>query len=153
MINNIVYATPKPGDEYQISDCMYASADLLELTGKTREGTAEWQEISDPVGLRDRILSDQKTLIATWQGIVVGFIAFRRRNHLSLLFVRQEWSRKGIGRELYTRCIEEFDEVTVNSADSAIGFYRKMGFVQSRARFYQNGIYATPMRWVRCKED
>ncbi|MBT9314712.1 GNAT family N-acetyltransferase [Leptothoe spongobia TAU-MAC 1115] len=148
-MNTIIYETPKPGDEYQISDCMHASADLLELVGDARESIAEWKEISAPKELRERILSREKTLIAIWDDTIVGFIAFRRSNHLSLLFVRKDCSGKGIGRELFTRCIQEFSEVTVNSADTAIGFYQKMGFVQCRARFYQSGIYATPMRWTK----
>ncbi|NEQ18976.1 MAG: GNAT family N-acetyltransferase, partial [Microcoleus sp. SIO2G3] len=78
----------------------------------------------------------------------VGFIAFKRGNHLSLLFVRREFSGQGIGRELFTRCTHDLNEVTVNSADAAIGFYQKLGFIQSGDRFKKNGVWGTPMRWL-----
>ena len=147
-MNEIVYSSPKLGDEHQISGCMWASADLWELTDGTPESVNEWQHICDPEELRERILSQEKTLIATWNGIVVGFIAFRRRNHLSLLFIRREFAGQGIGRELFTRCSHDLDKVTVNSSDAAVGFYQKVGFIQSGDRFFKNGAWATPMRWT-----
>jgi putative acetyltransferase len=69
---------------------MWASADLWELTDGTPESVAEWLQISDLEEFRGRILSGEKTLVATWNEIVVGFIAFKRGNHLSLLFVRKD---------------------------------------------------------------
>lgn len=93
-------------------------------------------------------MSGEKTLVATWNEIVVGFIAFKRGNHLSLLFVRKEFSGQGIGRELFTQCAHDLDEVTVNAAEAAVGFYQKVGFVQSGDRFFKNGVWGTPMRWA-----
>jgi ribosomal protein S18 acetylase RimI-like enzyme len=94
-------------------------------------------------------LSGEKALVATWNGIIVGFIAFKRSNHLSLLFVRREFSRQGIGRELFTQCTYDFDEVTVNAAEEAVGFYQKVGFMQSGDRFFKHGIWGTPMKWSK----
>lgn len=147
-MNAITYRLPEPGDEHQISACMWASADLWELTDGTPESVAEWKQICDLEELRERILSVEKTLVATWNGIVVGFIAFRRGNHLSLLFVRREFARQGIGSELFTRCSNDLHEITVNSSDAAVGFYQKVGFVQSGDRFCKNGVWATPMKWT-----
>jgi GNAT superfamily N-acetyltransferase len=108
---------------------------------------AEWQQICHPEELRDRILSDEKTLVATWNEIIVGFIAFKRGNHLSLLFVRREFSGQGIGRELFTRCSYGLNEVTVNAAEAAVGFYQKVGFRQSGDRFFKHGIWGIRMKW------
>ncbi|HEY9879128.1 MAG TPA: GNAT family N-acetyltransferase [Leptolyngbyaceae cyanobacterium] len=128
---------------------MWASADLWELTDGTPESVSEWLQICDPEELRDRILSDEKTLVATWSEIIVGFIAFKRRNHLSLLFVRKEFARQGIARELFTQCTHDLDEVIVNAAEAAVGFYKKVGFVQSSDRFFKNGAWGVPMKWVK----
>lgn len=147
-MDTIIYRPPQLGDEYQISGCMSASADLWELTDGTPESVAEWLKICNPQELTDRILSGQKTLVATWNGIVVGFIAFKRGNHLSLLFIRREFSRQGIARELFSRCANDFDYVTVNAASSAVGFYQKVGFIQTGERFLCKGIWETPMKWV-----
>jgi len=144
----VVYRPPKPGDENQMSGCMWASADLPELTDGTAESVAEWLEICDPADLKTRILSGEKTLVATWNDIVIGFIAFKRMNHLSLLFVRKEFSGQGIGRQLFTQCTHDLDEVTVNAAEAAVGFYQKVGFQQNGDRFFKHGIWGIPMKWI-----
>ncbi len=148
-MNIITYRSPEPGDEHQISACMVASAELSELTDETPEGTAIWEQISGSEELRGRILSGEKMLVATQNGVVVGFIGFKRGNHLSSLFVRKESAGQGIGRELFTQCTHGFDEITVNSSDLAVGFYQKVGFVQSGDRFLRNGLWGTPMKWTR----
>jgi len=148
-MNIITYKTPELGDEYQMSGCMWASADLQELTNGTPEGVAEWLQICcNPQELRDRISSGEKTLIALWNGIVVGLIAFKRSNHLSLLFVRKDFSRKGIGRSLFLQCANEFDQVTVNAAEGAVGFYQKVGFTQNGDLFFKSGVWSVPMKWI-----
>ncbi|WP_236146882.1 GNAT family N-acetyltransferase [Scytonema millei] len=149
MMHAVTYRPPEFGDQQQISACMWASADLWELTDGTSESVTEWKQICDPGELRDRILSSERMLVATWNGIVVGFIAFRRGNHLSLLFVRREFARQGIGRELLARNSNDLDTITVNSSDAAVGFYRKVGFIQSGDRFFKNGVWATPMKWTK----
>ena len=139
-MNIIIYRPPKLGDENSISGCMWASGDLWELTDGTLESVAEWKKLCNLEELRDRISSGERTLVATWNGIVVGFIAFKRGNHLSLLFVRREFSMQGIARELFTQCTKDFDEITVNAAETALGFYQKIGFIQNGDRFFKYGI-------------
>ncbi|MBD2356108.1 GNAT family N-acetyltransferase [Tolypothrix sp. FACHB-123] len=148
-MDTITYRAPEIGDEAQISACMCASAELWELTDGTPEGLAEWKKICAPAELTDRILSGERTLIAIENQIVVGFIAFRRGNHLSLFFVRRDFAGKGIGRELFTRCSNGLDKITVNSSDLAVGFYQKLGFIQSGDRFFKNGVWATPMKKIK----
>jgi putative acetyltransferase len=128
---------------------MWAAADLWELTDGTPASVVEWLQICDPQELRGRILSGEKTRVATWNEIVVGFIAFKRGNHLSLLFVRKEFSGQGIGRELFTQCAHDLDEVTVNAAEAAVGFYQKVGFMQSGDQFFKNGVWGIPMKRVK----
>jgi putative acetyltransferase len=155
MMSKVVYRSPQLGDENQISGCMWAAADLWNLTDGTPESVTEWLQISDPEELRGRILSGEKTRVATWNEIVVGFIAFKRGNHLSLLFVRKEFSGQGIGRELFVQCVHDLNEVTVNAAEAAVGFYQKVGFVPIGDRFFKNGIWGIPMKWMSrgCPRD
>lgn len=147
-MNTIIYRQPEVGDENSISGCMWASAELWELTDGTPESVAEWKKLCDWEELKDRILSGERTLVAVWNGIVIGFIAFKRSNHLSLLFVRTEFSRQGIASQLFTRCTKDFEEITVNAAETAIGFYQKIGFVQNGDRFFLYGIWSIPMKWT-----
>jgi GNAT superfamily N-acetyltransferase len=99
-------------------------------------------------------------LLEVWRGV---FFLFRRClkntkeesffSYLCVLcamlrFVRREFSKQGIGRELFTRCTNDLNEVTVNAAEAAVGFYQKVGFIQSGNSFFKHGICGTPMKWV-----
>lgn len=147
-MHTITYRQPELGDENQISGCLWASADLWQLTNGTPESVAEWLQLSSPEEIRDRILSRDITRVATWNGIVVGFIAFKRGNHLSLLFVRQEFARRGIGQALFQQCVDRFEAVTVNASETALGFYQKIGFRPAGDRFWQHGMGVMPMKWI-----
>ncbi|MEM7716861.1 MAG: GNAT family N-acetyltransferase [Cyanobacteria bacterium P01_A01_bin.68] len=147
-MNTIIYRQPELGDKNSISGCMWASAELWELTDGTPESVAEWKKLCDWEELKDRILSKERTLVAVWNELVIGFIAFKRGNHLSLLFVRKEFSRQGIASQLFIQCTKDFEEITVNAAETAIGFYEKIGFVQNGDRFFLKGIWQRPMKWT-----
>ena len=147
-MDTIIYRPAEVGDESQISGCMWASGNLWELTDGTPESVAEWIQLCDSNELKNRISSRERTLVATWNGLVVGFIAFKRSNHLSLLFVRREFSRQGIARQLFTRSTKNLGEITVNAAETVIDFYKKIGFIQNGDRFLMYGIWAIPMKWI-----
>lgn len=147
-MNTIIYRQPELGDENSISGCMWSSAELWELTDGTLESVDEWKKLCSWEELKDRILSKEKTLVAVWNDIVIGFIAFKRGNHLSLLFVRREFSRQGIAGQLFTRCTKDLEEISVNAAKTAIGFYQKIGFVQNGDRFFFKGIWEIPVKWT-----
>ena len=147
-MNTIIYRQPELGDENSISVCMWSSAELWELTDGTLESVDEWKKLCSWEELKDRILSKEKTLVAVWNDIVIGFIAFKRGNHLSLLFVRREFSRQGIAGQLFTRCTKDLEEISVNAAKTAIGFYQKIGFVQNGDRFFFKGIWEIPVKWT-----
>jgi GNAT superfamily N-acetyltransferase len=147
-MKTILYRPSNPGHETQISGCIWSSANLWELTDGTPESNAEWLKLCSLEELRSRILSNEKTLVATCNEIVVGFIAFKRGNHLSLLFVRKEFSGQGIGRQLFMQCAKDLNEVTVNAAEAAIDFYQKVGFQPTGDRFNNSGIWQTSMKWM-----
>jgi GNAT superfamily N-acetyltransferase len=147
IINRITYRMPKIGEEQQISDCMNASANLSTMIDGTPESIAAWNRISDLAELRKRIMNNDNILVAVYSGIIVGFIAFRPKNHLSLLFVSKEFAGQGIGRELFLQCIHGLDEVNLNSIDLAVGFYQKLGFEQCGDRSFKNGFWITPMKY------
>lgn len=71
------------------------------MTDGIPESVAKWLQIRHLEELRDKISNDEKTPVATWNEIIVGFIAFTQGDYLSLLLFRSEFSGKGIGRELF----------------------------------------------------
>lgn len=93
MMSRVTYRPPELGDENQIGGCMWASADLWELTDGTPESVVEWLQICNPEELRCIILSGEKTLVATWNEIVVGFIALKKSFVIVVCPKRVFWAR------------------------------------------------------------
>ena len=82
-----------------------------------------------------------------------GVISVRNKNHISLLFVDEQYQHQGIAaalmRHLCNFLLTEAGQVytTVNSSPYATGFYHKMGFEDTATEQRSNGIIFTPMRF------
>ena len=85
-------------------------------------------------------------------GRMIGMISLRNQTHISLLFVDAKYHRRGIGRLLiqyvgdYVFREEGHSFVTVNAAPYAVGFYHRVGFVDTDTKQFNDGIWYTPMR-------
>lgn len=84
---------------------------------------------------------------------LVGVIALRERQHISLLFVREQFHHLGIARRLVrvaVDCVKSMEPkiraVTVNSSPYAVGFYKKVGFQALGPEQTADGIRFTSMR-------
>lgn len=113
--------------------------------------------IYDPT-LKQMFLSGTFPVIAAFdQDRIVGVIALRQFNHISLLFVDESYHMNGIGSQLVrematlvkTRFCEE--QMTVNSSPYAIDFYHRIGFEDTSRQVMEDGIYYTPMKWKLIK--
>lgn len=85
--------------------------------------------------------------------LLVGVIALRTGQHISLLFVRGRFHHLGIASKLMNVAIDavvsgnpEIRAVTVNSSPYAVGFYEKMGFSALGPEQKADGIRFTSMR-------
>jgi GNAT superfamily N-acetyltransferase len=143
---------PDIHDAENISECISASS-----TGDTHDGSAEgmadWMALSSPEEIRERIASGERNLIAVEGSQVVGYISFKRTNHLSLLYVCEGFKRQGIGRQLFQKAANGLTEITLNSSDEAIPFYLALGFRMTGERFHQKGAWSTPMKWNNCAQQ
>ncbi len=84
---------------------------------------------------------------------LVGVIALRTGQHISLLFVRGQFHHLGIATSLVDMVIDqvaasepEIRAVTVNASPYAVGFYKKIGFLPLKEEQKADGIRFTPMR-------
>ena len=96
----------------------------------------------------DEIMEMQEFHGAFEDGRLVGVIATRSGgSHISFLFVDGERQGKGIGKALVEHVIpkSERDQITVNSAHNAAGFYRAMGFRALSEPQTVRGITFVPM--------
>lgn len=83
---------------------------------------------------------------------MVGVIAIRNKNHISLLFVDGKHHRKGIGKALFEQVklyvqSRGLKEITVHSSPYAIPVYHKLGFIDTDRELISNGIRFTPMQF------
>lgn len=82
---------------------------------------------------------------------LIGVLAMRPPQHISLFFVKEEYHGRGIGRKLFEGMKQEYGKVefTVNSSPYAVAIYKKLGFIPTDTEQITNGIRYTPMIY-RC---
>lgn len=89
--------------------------------------------------------------VATVGEDIIGLISLRSGNHISLLFVDENYHRQGIGRALiktlqdYLLKETSFVKMTVHASPYGIPFYERVGFEATDVEQKQEGIIYTPM--------
>ena len=135
---------------------LFQRDDALELVWKvflkyeapdyTKEGADEFfKSIHD-----DEWLNQIKMYGAFDGDRLVGVIATRQEGtHIALFFVDGEYHRKGIGRLLFQRVLEDnkVNYMTVNSSPYAVPVYEKLGFEATDKEQVKNGLKFTPMKY------
>ena len=83
---------------------------------------------------------------------LVGIISARNINHISLLFIEDEYQHQHIGTALinyfseFLKTYESQTFITVDASPSAVGFYENLGFEAVGQEETRQGIRYTPMR-------
>jgi ribosomal protein S18 acetylase RimI-like enzyme len=119
------------------------------------EGVKHFQDfITDTTLHRMFIMGAYQMFVAVDQGKIVGMITLRNSTHISLLFVDEQYHRRGIGRALI-ECLTHYlatemgvSYVTVNAAPYGVDFYHKLGFQDISPEEEKDGIIYTPMKFV-----
>lgn len=100
----------------------------------SQEGVETFFEFLSSDRLHEMFLNGEyEMLLATKNDRIVGAITLRDGNLLSLLFVRDEVQRRGVGRALIQALCGKLQEtgrrmLVVKAAPGAVGFYEKCGF-------------------------
>ncbi len=133
-----------------------------------RQGANEFRRYIEPGAVLTRMESGELKLWGGFEhGELKGVIAVRPRNpdvpengltgfgHISLLFVRKQYHRRGIARALFETVKQACAEsgacgITVNSSPYAVEVYRRLGFTPTDAGKCVNGIRYTPMKYILC---
>ena len=118
----------------------------------SQEGIENFHRFVNDDMLRKMFLAGQYQLfVAVENEKCVGMLSLRERQHISLLFVDEEYHRHGIATALinylkrYALTEEGVDRLTVNSSPYAVGFYHKKGFRDTSEETEADGIRFTPM--------
>ena len=84
---------------------------------------------------------------------IIGLISLRSGNHISLLFVDQDYHRRGVGTSLikylqsYMLMHTKQQKMTVNAAPYGVPFYHRIGFKDTGYETKKDGIIYTPMEF------
>lgn len=87
---------------------------------------------------------------------IVGMIAIRDFNHISLFFVDRQFQKKGIGRSLFLAAMQiiesqNFTDTHVHSSPFAVPFYNSIGFTSLGPECIEGGIRYLPM--IRSRDE
>lgn len=125
---------------------------IYEAPEYTREGIQNFKNfVKDPI-LKSMFKEGRYHVLAAFcDSLMVGMIGVRNETHISLLFVDSEYHRRGIAKKLVYSMFERTynmygkREMTVNSSPYAVGFYHKIGFLDTDTERLTDGIRYTPM--------
>lgn len=118
------------------------------------EGIHSFAEFVSDETLKKLFLQGNYLLFVAVEGDkIIGLISLRSGNHISLLFVDEEYHRCGVGTELvkylqsYLLLHTKQQKLTVNAAPYGIPFYHKIGFRDTGLETKKDGIIYTPMEF------
>ncbi len=130
---------------------IYEVFDEFESPDYPPEGVAEFRSSVNLDSIREKMEEGMLTMKGCHDdNTLTGVIAVRNTNHITLLFVRKEYHRRGIARQLFEAVVEDIKsagctEITVNSSPYAVEAYHHLGFVDTDMEQEVNGIRFTPM--------
>lgn len=118
------------------------------------EGIRSFAEFVTDETLKQLFLQGNYLLFVAVEGEkIIGLISLRSGNHISLLFVDEEYHRRGVGTALikylqsYMLFHTKQQKMTVNAAPYGIPFYHKIGFRDTGMETKKDGIIYTPMEF------
>ncbi|WP_070000855.1 GNAT family N-acetyltransferase [Cellulosilyticum sp. I15G10I2] len=131
----------------------FVAGDFLE------EGITLFKEFIAPLSLKDREENGEAfTLLAKYQGKIIGTISIKDKDHIALFFVNKTYHGQGVGKLLFTQALDKIllsdsgqvKKITVNAYPSSVEVYKSLGFkVQGEGDLQEtNGIVYLPMELI-----
>ena len=118
------------------------------------EGISSFAEFITDEALKKMFLIGEYLLLVALDGEkIVGLISLRSGNHISLLFVDEEYHRRGIGSALVQSLQEyllkntRYEKMTVFASPYGVPFYHRIGFRDTGKETKRDGIIFTPMEF------
>jgi putative acetyltransferase len=99
----------------------------------TPEQLAAWSSASNDRFRWIEMLSDQHSLVAIYNGVLVGFASLANNHHIDLLYVHRNYLRHGIATQMYLTLEEtasHFSQtaITTHASITARPFFERLGF-------------------------
>lgn len=100
---------------------------------------------------RDKFLDNRQTMYGSFDNdYLIGVLSISKNNHISCLFVYENYQRKGVATKLLLKIAAELKQqgvtkISLNASPYAIPFYHAIGFTDTGAENIYHGIRYTPM--------
>jgi GNAT superfamily N-acetyltransferase len=139
------------GEEQQVLDLVRQVFDSNVAPAYSIEGNEEFHRYLKLEDFIKRIHTNHQVFVAKDSAArIVGVVEIRDSFHISLLFVREDVQRSGIGRALVRQAITVAKaagavSMTVNSSPNAVAGYESFGFRAVADEQIINGIKFIPM--------
>ncbi len=121
----------------------------------TDEGIENFHEFITDTALQASFLrGEYQMMVALDDNKIIGVASIRSINHLSLLFVDEEYHKRGVGRALilmlcnYLKIEVGEQYMSLKASPYAVNFYRKLGFQATSPEEEYSGIRVTSMEKV-----
>ena len=145
----------KAEDLQRISKLIWDGFSEFEAPEYPEEGLRTFREFIEPARLSKAAESGAMSFWGCFAGREpAGVIASRGKSHISLLFVKTEYQRRGIAAELFARLKAELlaaqpetAAITVHSSPFAVPVYEKLGFIAMDGEQLQDGLRFVPMKY------
>lgn len=152
----MVFEQMRPGEENKVSNLVWSVFAEFEAPEFSKAGIDEFKKFILPEQIKTNCDAGKLFILCCKNNEeIVGIIAIRGYRHISLLFVKKEYHRKGIARKLLELAIEKCCQldpnlkgITVNSSPYAVGIYEKMGFERTDVEQEIKGIRFSPMNLI-----
>ncbi|WP_455673618.1 GNAT family N-acetyltransferase [Phocaeicola sp.] len=135
-------------DKKELKQAITLSLEVFIQTGKADFNAEGLETFKSFINNKD-LMNELCIYGAFDNDILIGLIGTKNEGkHISLFFIRQEYHRKGIGKQLFDFASHDkpVDEMTVNSSSYAIAFYQSLGFKKTCEEQDTNGLKYTPMK-------
>jgi GNAT superfamily N-acetyltransferase len=147
----ITYSKIASGEEQRVLDLVRQVFDSNVAPAYSCLGNEEFYKYLRLEDFLKRIQTNHQVFVAKDSTAkIVGVLEIRDSFHISLLFVREDLQRSGIGRALVAKAIEAAKaagavSMTVNSSPNAVAGYESFGFRAAGDEQIINGIKFIPM--------
>ncbi len=128
--------------------------DEFEAPSHTQEGVEEFLDYINPAWIGAALAAGELILWGCFAGgdELAGVLCARPPRHISLLYVKGEYHRRGVARALvdealaYLRGLGKTDHVTINPTAYAVEACRRLGFYDTGPEELLNGMRFVPMQ-------
>jgi len=148
----ITYRKIQKGEENEVCGLVADCFNEFVAPDYVQQGRDEFFKYLNPDSLARHLANEHFILVASCGSTIAGMIEVRQNFHISLLFVKRAYQKRGIARELVKTAIDECRQakpdvafIEVNSSPYAVPIYEKLGFIRNNEEQTMNGMRFTPM--------